>query len=333
LLIVATFSSISRFGRGQGLLQYIQIGNGIFHKVRSDQQGAIAAFDYFSGELVCSRILDSPAGFSFTEHQVLVNSMHGSRVQVLDSRLELVDVLATPLMNDLHSITRSPGGFLLTSCGTDSVLEVTAQGESLWSWLACENGFLSTPRGQAARIGRDRDYRSALIDTRDQSTHCNSALSINRDGRRVILVTLFHQGKLIAIDRRTGKFATLLRGMQNPHSIRRRANGWVLSEARANAAVLLDEDFWIADVIEHDFNWVQDTLPLDGGSQFMIADANHNRVVIWDTARREPVREIGYSPDWDVYQVELADQAWEERFRAAATAASGNTHAEPGLAP
>ncbi len=318
MLIVATFSSTARFGQGQALLQYAQIGKGLFRNVRTDQRGAMAAFDFATGKLIFSRVLDSPAGFTFTGRQVLVNSMHGSRILILDSRLELVDVLATPLMNDLHSITLSPGGFLVTSCGTDSVLEVTAEGEPLWSWLACENGFLLTPRGKAARIGRGRDYRSTPIDTRDQSTHCNSALASSRDGRQVILVTLFHQGQLIAIDRRTGKYLTLVSGMQSPHSIRRRANGWVLSEARANAAVLLDEDFWIADVIEYDFNWVQDTLPLDNGNQFIIADANNNRFVIWDAVHREPAREIGYSPDWDVYQVELADQVWEERIRAAA---------------
>jgi len=317
LLIVATFSSTCRFGEGQALLKYAQIGRGTFHNVRSDQQGALAAFDFMTGDLVYSRILDSPAGFTFAEGQVFVNSMHGSRVLVLDSRFDLVDIMATPLMNDLHSITRSYGGFLITSCGTDSVLEVTPEGEPLWTWLACEHGFLRTPRGQAARIDRRRDYRSVPVDTRDQSTHCNSALATERAGQLLILVTLFHQGQLIAIDKRTGKHTALVHGMQNPHSIRRRASGWIISEARGNAVVLLDEDFWITDVIEKDFNWVQDALPLDEEGKLIIADANNNRLVIWDIAKGGPVREIGYSPDWDVYQVEVVDEAWEERFRTA----------------
>jgi hypothetical protein len=317
LLIVATFSSTCRFGPGQALLKYAQIGKGAFHNVRSDQQGALAAFDFVTGELVYSRVLDSPAGFTFTEDQVFVNSMHGSRVLVLDSHFDLVDILATPLMNDLHSITRSAGGFLITSCGTDSVLEVTPEGEPLWTWLACEHGFRQTPRGQAGRIDRRHDYRDVPIDTRDQSTHCNSALATERDGQLVILATLFHQGQLIAIDRGTGNHTALVHGMRNPHSIRRRANGWIISEAGGNAVVLLDDDFWIADVIEKDFNWIQDTLPLDEDGMLIIADANNSRLVIWDIAKRGPVREIGYSPDWDVYQVEVVGQAWEERFRAA----------------
>jgi hypothetical protein len=317
LLIVATFSSTCRFGERQALLEYAQIGKGAFHKVQSDQRGALAAFDFMTGELVYARILDSPAGFTFTEDQVFINSMHGSRVQVLDSHFDLVDILATPLMNDLHSITQSAGGFLITSCGTDSVLEVTPEGESLWTWLACEHGFRQTPRGQAARIDRRHDYRSVPVDTRDQSTHCNSALATERDGQLVILVTLFHQGQLIAIDKRTGKHTALVHGMQSPHGIRRRANGWVISEAHGNAVVLLDDDFWITDVIEKDFNWVQDTLPLDKEGKLIVADANNNRLVIWDIAKGAPVREINYSPDWDVYQVEVADRAWEERFRTA----------------
>ncbi len=317
MLIVATFSSTCRFGQGQALLQYTRIGKGTFHEVRSDQQGAIAAFDFMTGELVYSRILDSPAGFNFAGDQVFVNSMHGSRVLVLDSHFDLVDILATPLMNDLHSITRTSGGFLITSSGTDSVLEVTPEGEPLWTWLACEHGFGQTPRGQAARIDRQHDYRGIPIGTLDQSTHCNSALVTEREGAPLILATLFHQGQLIAIDKRTGDHTALVHGMQKPHSIRRRANGWVISEAHGNAVVLLNDDFWITDVIEKDFNWVQDTLPLDEPGWLIIADANNNRFVIWDIAKGAPVRELGYSPDWDVYQVEVADEVWEQRILAA----------------
>lgn len=303
---------------GQALLQYTQIGKGAFQNVRSDQVGAIAAFDLVTGELVYSRLLDSPAGFAFTGDHIFVNSMHGSRIQVLDSSFDVADILATPLMNDLHSITSSANGFLITCCGTDSVLELTPEGESLWTWLACEHGFRRTPRGQSIQIDRRHDYRSTPIDTRDQSTHCNSAVAAQRDGRDVVLVTLFHQGQLIAIDKRTGKHSALVRGMRNPHSIRPRAGGWVLSEARQGAVVLLDKDFWIADVIEKDFKWVQDALPLDDGKQLIIADANNSRFVLWDIATGKQVREIDYSQDWDVYQVEIADPAWERRFRTAA---------------
>jgi hypothetical protein len=313
--MVATFSSTSRFGQGQALLQYVPIGNGAFQNVRADQQGAIAAVDFVTGELVYSRVLDSPAGFAFTEDHIFVNSMHGSRIQVLDSRFDLVDSLGTTLMNDLHSITPSPGGFLITCSGTDSVLEVTPDGEPLWTWLACEHGFEQTPRGQCMRINRQHDYRSTLIDTRDQSTHCNSALATKQNDRDAILVTLFHQGQLIVIDKRTGEHSTLVHGMRNPHNIRRRAGGWVISEARPGAVVLLDEDFWITDVIEKDFNWLQDALPLDQEGQLIIADANNNRFVVWDIAHGRPVREMGYSRHWDIYQVEVADPVWEKRFR------------------
>lgn len=320
MLIVAAFSSTSRFAQGQALLQYVQIGKGAFQNVRADRQGVIAAFDFDTGDLVYSRVLDSPAGFAFTEDHIFVNSMHGSRVQVLDSRFDLVDSLATTLMNDLHSITRSADGFLITCSGTDAVLEVTPDGEPLWTWLACEHGFEQTPLGQCMRIDRQHDYRSTMIDTRAQSTHCNSALAARHDDRDAVLVTLFHQGQLIAIDKLTGKHSALVHGMRNPHNIRRRAGGWVISEARPGAVILLDEDFWITEVIEKDFNWLQDTLPLDQEGQLLIADANNNRFVLWDIGESRPVREIGYSPDWDVYQVEVADPIWEKRFRDAGAA-------------
>jgi len=323
LLLVATFSSTSRFGPSRPLLEFVQIGNSVFRNVRADNLGAIAAFDFESGELVYSRLLDSPAGFTFTDDLIFVNSMHGSRISVLDLRLDLVDTLATPLMNDLHSISPSSAGFLVTCSGTDAVLEITADGEQLWTWLACEHGFGQTSRGKAIRIDRQRDYRSTPIDTREQSTHCNSALAVQFDGRDVVLATLFHQGQLIASDKRTGKHSVLVSGMRNPHSVRRRADGWVVSEARQGAVILLDKDFWIAEVIEKDFNWVQDALPFNDDQQLIIADANNNRFVLWDIANAETVRDMKYSADWDVYQLEIVDPRWEERFRV--TAAAGQS--------
>lgn len=226
-------------------------------------------------------------------------------------------------MNDLHSISPSSAGFLVTSSGTDAVLEITADGEQLWTWLACEHGFGQTSRGPAIRIDRQHDYRSTPIDTLDQSTHCNSALAAELDGRDVVLATLFHQGQLISIDKRTGKYSVLVNGMRNPHSVRPRAGGWVVSEARQGAVVLLDKDFWIAEVIEQDFNWVQDALPFNADQQLIIADANNGRFVLWDIANAKAIRDIKYSADWDVYQVEIADPHWEERFRVAAAAGQG----------
>lgn len=320
MLVFATFTSTARFGAPQSLLRYVRIGRGPFASVRADRQGVIAAFDLDTGELVYSHVLDSPAGFALTDDHVYVASMHGNRISVLDERLDLVDSLGTPVMNDLHSITPSAEGFLVTCCGTDAVTEITPDGVSRWTWLAGEHGFTRTPRGQALCVDHQQDYRDTYVDTRDQSTHCNSALPVRRDGRDTILVTLFQQGWLIEIDKQTGDHRVLVRGMRNPHSVRHYGTGWVVSEARAGAVVLLDENFWITDVIERDFDWIQDTLPVADNRQLIIADANNNRLVHWDIAARHPVREVTYSPDWDVYQVEVASPRWEARLRAAAAA-------------
>jgi hypothetical protein len=317
-MLIATFHTLT-FGqrRTPGVPAEVRIGNGVFQATKSDKCGAIAAFDLDTGEMIYSKLLDSPSGFVFTEEHILVNSVYNNKIQVLDSRLELIDSFGIPLMSDLHSITESASGFLLTSCGTDSVLEIARDGTLLWSWMASEDGYGRSTKGHKVRIRGDRDYRAGRIDTLDQATHPNRAVAALRNGRETVLATLFHQGELIAIDKATRKHEVLLRGMRNPHSIRPCGDGWVVCDTWTGSVVLLDSSFWITELIEGGFNWVQDALPIDDGRKLVIADSNNSRLVIWSVAAGGPVGEVDLPPGWKIHQIEIANPTWEHRLTAA----------------
>ena len=124
-----------------------------------------------------------------------------------------------------------------------------------------------------------------------------------------MLTTLFHQGELVEIDRLTGDIKILVDGMDRPHSPRRRSGGWMLSCSGTDSVVLLDDGFWIDEVVTGNFNWVQDAIELDAG-HLLIADANHSRLAMWSTASREVVDEIGYDPQWKVYQIDQVPRDW-----------------------
>ena len=276
--------------------------------------GLIAALDLDSGEIQWSKTLDSPAGFTFIGRRLLVNSMFGNRVTVLSDELDILDSFGHPIMNDLHTIRRTAAGLLITSSGTDAIVELTTEGDISWLWLACAHGYRRTPLGAASWTRRARDYRFSMVNTPDQATHCNSAISLKYHGRETVFATLFHQGEIIAIDKASGKHQVVFRGLNRPHSIRQAGDGWLVCDSRSGAVLILDSDFWISRVVEDDFNWVQDAVALDDEA-LLIADSNNSRLLIWNVAKGKIEREVRYPELWRIFQVEVDVPDWCHHLR------------------
>jgi hypothetical protein len=276
--------------------------------------GLIAAIDLDSGEIQWSKTMDSPAGFTFAGRQLFVNSMFGNRVTVLSDELDVLDSFGNPIMNDLHTIRRTAAGLLITSSGTDSIVELTTQGDIGWLWRACAHGYQRTALGALTWTRRARDYRSSMVNTPDQATHCNSAISLTYHGRETVVATLFHQGEIIAIDKASGKHQVVFRGLTRPHSIRQVGDGWLACDSHSGAVLLLDSDFWISRVVEHDFNWVQDAVAIDHET-LLIADSNNSRLVVWSITKDKLEREIRYPELWRIFQIEVEVPDWCHRLR------------------
>lgn len=322
MILVASFLT-SHFGEWRqswhGMPRRARVGTDSATEVDEANEGVLAAIDFDSGKVIRTVVLDTPSGFAVKDGTLYVASMYGNRILALNRSFEIVDTFATRLMNDLHGVSLCQDGLLVSSSGADAVLEISFTGTPKWEWLATEHGFGRNLTGHHVRTKRNHDYRLNVIATGAQATHCNSALPHRLAGRDVVLVTLFHQGRLISVDRATGRPALLVRGMRNPHAVRRLADGWVMSDSRSSTVVMLDEDFWVSSIIEADFNWVQDAVPLGEGAEILIADANNSRIVLWDTMRGKMLHSIAYPPEWKIYQIEVADPAWEEALRITAT--------------
>lgn len=315
-LLVATFLT-THFGEWRGLWHGgaarddRRPGTSLMEEAPRHHEGALAIFDYDTGEMLWSLKLDTPAGFTFDDEHLYLNSMYGNRILAFDRRLRVVDSISLGLMNDIHSVVKDRGRFLVTSSGVDAVLEIGLDGDIEWSWFAGDRAYRQNPKGFLPRVDKRKDYRTVPIHTMDQITHCNSAVPAVVAGRRVVLVSLFHQGEVIAVDYETLNHSVLVTGIGSPHSIRRRRGGWLVSDSRSGGVVLLDDEFWVQHVVEADFDWVQDAVELEDGL-LLIADANHSRLVEWDLARHRPRRQLEYPDEWKVYQVEVPDSAWQE---------------------
>jgi len=273
--------------------------------VDSNRQGSLGLFDTATGECLWTLQLESPAGFCIVDRRIYVASMVGNRIYTLGEDLGLEDSFSSGLMNDLHTAAVDGDGIILTSSGTDAIIRYSFEGKKTWSWLAPDHGYNRTSAGQRRRVRESVDYRLAgNVATPDQTTHINSALPTTIEGCDAILATLFHQGELITIDRRTGAARVLLRGLNRPHSIRPRSQGWSLCSSGDSVVALLDSDFSIVSILKRDFDWVQDAVEVDP-ERMLIADANNHRLVVWDYADQVATDVVHYSSDWKIYQIEV----------------------------
>jgi len=183
-----------------------------------------------------------------------------------------------PFFNDIHSFSPTlDGNLLVVSTGTDSIFEFSLDNFSKpeWEWFATENGFPKTPTGNKRIISRNTNYQTVATTTPEHTTHINGCLTYKPNK---ILATLFHQGKIIEIDKITKKWKTILGGLKAPHNIRRTSNGYVVSDTLNNRVLLLSRDFKVENIIKDKFNWVQDALELEGGN-YLIADSNNSRFI------------------------------------------------------
>src|SRR5581483_2427197 len=111
------------------------------------------------------------------------------------------------------------------------LFEFNRQGEILWTWWATDHGFERTPAGRRRQIEKAADHRTLKYGTLSQTSHVNSAAELP-DGR--VLATLLHQGTVIAMDRASGEWQTVLSGLDHPDAVR------VLDEQNFNIAATVN---------------------------------------------------------------------------------------------
>lgn len=189
---------------------------------------------------------------------------------------EIVRIINNNLFNNLHSIEPSKNGLLITSTGTDSIIEIDPQQPEIpkWEWIATEHGFSKTPLGLTRLIDKSVNYqKEGNISTKKHTTHLNSAIEYDEDH---ILATLFHQDKLIKINRKTKNFEVIFEDLVNPHGIHKHQDGYIISDTRGNRAIIMDKHFNVTRVLENGYDWVQDSIEFAENTLV----ANDNKAVI-----------------------------------------------------
>ncbi len=264
--------------------------------------GKVIILDWPKMEVLWEMDIDGAGGFSIQDNLLTVNNMRLNFVSQIDMQIKKeANRIHHSFFNCLHSLEKTDKGYLISSSGTDLIIEIDKNGKTLFEWWATDQGYQTLPSGDTRIIKKDLPHDRYIYPTLCQTTHVNSATQKGD----LILATLFHQGELIEINKKTLQKKTLLTGLSCPHGVKKYDESfWTISDTKKNRVLLLDENFKIKDEIVAGFDWVQDHCHTHNKT-LLIADANHHRVVEFCLATKSIVNEFKFSDEWRIYQVSV----------------------------
>jgi len=287
-------------------------------------RGFLVLVDWDGERIVGGLELGKPTGFLVEAGQLHVALWDEDAIVTLRGG-EVTRRLQHPWLNHVHTIDRTPRGLLLSSSGTDLIVELDEHGELLWSCFMFEHGYGGGRHRLGSSFDRALDYNGRYLPAA-LTSHPNSALWLDE---HTVLATLFSTGELVRIDRRTSRVEVVLAGLHRPHSLRRRPDGgYLVCDTEGGGVVLLDRELRQAGRIEVPAPWIQDavlagerllavgnrrivTHALSGASE---DDGGDNFVVELRDGRVH--KRLGFGPEHRIYMVEPLARADAEALAA-----------------
>ena len=244
-------------------------------------------------------------------------------------------------LSQSHTVQFSADGkrLLVVSSGFDAVIEFdTESGEVVWQWFAWDHGYDRSKLGhyvvrspEKSEVLKAMGHEVLLVDdpskfefgvpTRLCPAHLNSA-HYDVDGK--ILVSLFHQGAGIIIDKATGEVREAITGLINPHKFsRRRSGAYCISDTRRGKLIFMDEKYRRtselalagAPGIERSpllSEFLQNATELKD-EMFACVDIHRNTLWLVDVKRRR-YRGIKFPVEWSIHDITSLGQDHHRRI-------------------
>lgn len=289
--------------------------------------GMLLIVDWDSERILAKKALPKPFGFAFSDDKSLlyVTSWATDDILILCGNDE-IGRIRHPWLNAPHSVEVTSRGLLVTSSGTDLLVELDHEGRPLWEMPLFEHGYDHEPFRLGRLFDKTRSYRGMYIPS-SFTVHVNSAILIDD---HTVLATLFGPGELVRIDRRSGAVEVVLMGLRRPHAIRRRkGGGYLLSNTEGGEVILLDEKLRVVGSIPAPAQWIQDALVhedrllvvgnrrLTEGKHVKAAQAT-NRVLELDM-QGQLQKALDLGPEHRLYMVEVLSEdvalAWADAWK------------------
>lgn len=268
-----------------------------------DLGGILIEVDWDSKKITKKRNLSCPSGISYWGDNLVVASMRQNVIYILNTEWNIIHTLTHPILNDIHSIyvTRDDT-LLVASTGVDAIIEFNKAGDVLWKWFAFQNAFNIDQFGRKRSIQIDGvDHRKNDYPTLYQTTHLNSVIQ-HPQKSDIVIATLFHQGLVVSIDKKTGDTVILFEGLLNPHSIRKINNGYIVSDTKRGEVVFMDESFREIKRQNTGSVWLQDSKISSWGT-LLVARGDKGDIVEISLETGETLNTFTYNKNWKIYQI------------------------------
>jgi hypothetical protein len=275
--------------------------------VNVDLGGILVEIDWDQKKITKNVSIRCPGGMIKWNGLLVVPSMWKHEIYLFDEKLGLVKSFTHPYLSDMHSISvTSDNTLLVASTGIDALLEFNFQGELIWTWFATLNGFTTDQLGNERNlIIENVDHRKNEYPTLTQTTHLNSVIE-DPYSKNHVLTTLFHQGQIIRVDKKTGEAKILLDGLISPHGLRRLVNGFIVTNTRRGEVLMLDDNFAIIKRFDLDSTWLQDSC-LSSWDSLLGIRADKCDIVEVSLENGEILSTFKYDENWRGYQIFLPD--------------------------
>lgn len=269
--------------------------------------GLIIILDWNTKKIITKKKILAPRNLVISDKKIYLPKGNQEVLVLSDDLRKKLYKFSNPHFNSLHWITKTPKGFLFASSGIDLILETDKKGKTLWEWWAIDHGFNRDPKGRIRKLIKEKDYKRIKFGTLRQTTHLNSLLEVGKTKyfKKTIYCSLFHQGKIIAIDKSSGDFRIVFEGLKHPHSIRRSKTGLIFSDTENGRIITTDKDFnKKEEYFISDANWIQDASFLPNGN-IIISDSNNNRILEFSPNENKVLDSFNYSKEWKIFSSEV----------------------------
>ncbi len=265
--------------------------------------GFLMLLDWNNKKILKKIKIETPRGFDLLNDKLYITKSNQETFVMSKDLKRRLYKFSNPYFNNLHWVSCYGNKLLFACSGLDMILETNNKGKTTYKWFATEHGFNKDPKGRIRRVEIKKDYRTYKFPTLRQTTHLNSVIYAKKTKyfKKTIYASLFHQGKVIAINKFNGKYKTVLNGLKHPHSIRKVKEGYVISDTENGRIVIVDENF----LIKHYYilkgsNWIQDCSLMSNGN-FIVCDSNNNRIIELDSQSGKIKDSYKYNSEWKIF--------------------------------
>lgn len=278
-----------------------------------DLGGLLAILNWEEKKIKKITPAETPSGFDYDGRYLYVALGKGS-IGIFSHDLVLRRTLSHPYFNDLHALNKTSNGLLVASTGLDTIIEIDNQGRTLFEWFATEHGFSKDKKGRERKIDKQKSHRYIKYPTFQQTTHLNSAIEVGKTCyyQNTTYCSLFHQGKVIAINKENGNWRKVLDSLHHPHSIYKAEYGFMISDTENNRVILTDDNFKPKKIIPLELNrpkkipvlsehWIQDASFLPN-KNLLVVDSNNCRLLEVNPETHTLIDEFTYNQEWKIYQ-------------------------------